>query len=85
MAVLDGSSTLEQVAQLQERMLEALQGGAAKLQTVLPAEDLISLLQATEAQLRTEPTLVELSVEDPSSCVYVFGDTHGHFTDVAHM
>ncbi|EFJ50937.1 hypothetical protein VOLCADRAFT_103728 [Volvox carteri f. nagariensis] len=85
MAVLDLPPTLDQVAQLQARMLEALQGGAAQLKTVLPAEQLVAILRATEAELRQEPSLVEISVEEPHVQVFVFGDTHGHFPDVAHM
>ncbi|GIL70676.1 hypothetical protein Vretifemale_1400 [Volvox reticuliferus] len=85
MAVLDLPPTLEQVAQLQARMLEALSGGAAQLKTVLPAEQLVSILRATETELRSEPTLVEISVEDPHAQISVFGDTHGHFPDVAYI
>ncbi|GLC44111.1 hypothetical protein PLESTB_000927800 [Pleodorina starrii] len=85
MAVLDLPPTLEQVAHLQAKLLEAVHGGAKQLKTVLPSDVLVSILRATEAQLRTEPSLVELSVEDPNAQVFVFGDTHGHFPDVAYI
>jgi serine/threonine-protein phosphatase 5 len=85
MAVLDVPPTLEQVAELCQALLASLAGGAKELKTVLPADQLVSILRATEAELRAEASLVEISVEDPDAQVLVFGDTHGHFPDVAHM
>lgn len=77
--------TLDQVVALQKSMLEAVQVGAEATKNALPADVFVGLLRTCEALLRQEPTLVELEQLDASTQVMVFGDTHGHFPDVAYM